>query len=280
MLTVNRFNISQNIILKQNHSKDVFVCREEQNCFNNKAVPLNSIYVSFGVSKQKLFTKLINNIDSGVSVYDPYKQRVYLNDNQSRVIVEGNLKLEKSLNKLIDLVPEYKKTAILPDSRKGRLIFHLLSVSKNIINNEEYKKLSSEDKFILKTASIFHDMEKLGALTKGKNDRCHPFKSAVKTKRILQSLNIDGKSILRIHRLINTHHWAGNLAKGKWDIPFIASLFKEAPEDFNLAILLCEADVKAGNNSKHEDGFENYIKPVVIPEVKRLIKEININSSI
>lgn len=230
------------------------------------------IHFASNINYKKLFENVIGNIENSVKSYDQKTNKIYLSTDNNKVIVEGNKLLERDLNILCEIAPQFKKTIVLPDTHHCKIIEHLLDVTREVVTDKKYLNLTNEQKFIAKVSALFHDMEKL---TGGKRpDSEHPFKSAVKTKLILKSLNIEENKIDSIFNLIRCHHWIGKVKTKKWNVELVANAFNLKPQDFEICKILSTSDVKAGKNKQYINELDTIVFKYYVPEIENLLKKL------
>jgi len=179
---------------------------------------------------------------------------------QENEVVTNDPALNKTMNSVLKAFPEYvnvigKKQH--SDTQLYSVDVHIMKVLKEAMNNPEYEKLSDKDKTVMKMAILFHDIAKI----EDKVDKGHQNVSAVLTKDLIKRINMPVEMKDRIFELVKNHHWLEeynldltrpeNIGKTRATPENIASRFRN-PEDYAIAKIFAEADLKGVNNGFYE----------------------------
>ena len=131
------------------------------------------------------------------------------------------------------------------------------------MSDPEYKTLSEEDRKIINTATLLHDIAKIEGIT----DKRHPHCSAIDAYNIIQRMNLPESENKKIYTLIKNHDWLerynGSVYLGDGNY----RKFTDA-----MAVILAKADMKA---VKENDAFYERFRDVLEHgevEIMQLIK--------
>lgn len=160
---------------------------------------------------------------------------------------------------------------------------HTLKVLQNAMNDPEYQNLTDNEKTILKTVIILHDIAKKGGII----DEEHDLMSTTYADNILKEIPFTQKDETRrrITDLIKSHHWFGNYNSGQTNARIIANRFKRKG-DWNIMKIFAKADLEGVGKSflysvlpsgvntleKFHKYFEERVKPI---EEERLNQNTN-----
>ena len=145
---------------------------------------------------------------------------------------------------IYEILPELKE--IKPEKTTRTLA--------NIIQNPQFNQLSQEDKNILAITTILKDISS------------NPEEASFDAFYILQKLNLPEDKQLKIYELIKTSNWnerlsnatEENVEKIAQDIAFET----RHSNTFELSKILCEANLKASNDTQALEKMKNYAKKI------------------
>ncbi len=177
--------------------------------------------------------------------------------NNNKITVEGNPELSEHLNDIIGLFPEV--LSIIGKEQHQTHSYtvdvHTLKVLQGVMSDPEYRNLSREDKKILNTAVLLHDITK----AEKSIDKKHPKNSAIDSYYLLQKTDFTELEKIKIFILINNHDWLERyngrvyLQDGSFR-PFTDEERAKAVKDiaiahkninlFKMASILAKADLK------------------------------------
>lgn len=205
--------------------------------------------------------------------------------NHNKITVKNNPELSSQLNYIISLFPELN-TIIGKKQHKTHhftVDIHTLKVLQGVMSDPEYKTLSEEDRKIINTATLLHDIAKIEGIT----DKRHPHCSAIDAYNIIQRMNLPESENKKIYTLIKNHDWLerynGSVYLGDGNYrkftdaertcvaKDIASELREG-DMFKMAVILAKADMKA---VKENDAFYERFRDVLEHgevEIMQLIK--------
>lgn len=167
-------------------------------------------------------------------------------------VVNGDKAFEKALNEVLVGLPELRTMIGKPQhaTHAYSLDLHTLKVLQGVTSNPKFAALSKEDKKIISIASLLHDVTK----TEGLRDPLHPMESAFDAYYIIQKMNLREDQQLKVYELIKSHNWLDRLNNPKNTPEVIERIAQDVAFDarhtntFELAKILCEADLKAVRN--------------------------------
>lgn len=173
-------------------------------------------------------------------IYDECVKFLYQNRVQT-----GNRELDKALNTIIKGMPEFINT-IGKKQHKDQdysVDIHSLMVLCGIINNPDYKKLTKEDKLVLKMTALFHDIGKSEFI----KDPEHPFKSYKLVSGFVEKFNFPPNTNDRILKSIKNHQWLQWYNNSAASLDIINNLVNDyaTPNDYTMALIMTRADLAA-----------------------------------
>jgi len=242
--------------------------------------------ISFSAQKSNFpDTALINKFNNTIAEieqnitgvdFDNLKIEKKLENGKTKAILpEKYKKFEDNLNTIIEVIPEFAETIgrkqfknpTYPQySHKSTLDIHILKVLQKFVNDDDYKKLSENDKYLGKIAILAHDVKK----DEGINDRNHPFKSAIVGHTVGAKLNLSVNEKKKIGEIIENHHWSQNISEKKESITDVAFKFKQNGT-WNIAKIFAKVDLKSVSDEIYErlkDTLGNYTE-----EIQKLLNE-------
>lgn len=209
-----------------------------------------------------ILDELDRNNEFENSIYELCYKFLYQNS-----INTGNSELDKELNTIIKMAPEFINTIGKPqhETHDYSLDIHQLLVLANSIKNPDYKKLNGEDKKMLKAACIFHDIAKKEDIV----DRGHQDLSAFYAKSISNKIFKNNELKDRFFELVKNHHWLEeytNYSGSKDEIAKKTAFKFRRPNDFEIAKIMAKSDLMAVSDEFYENHKtaldEHKIKPV------------------
>ena len=190
---------------------------------------------------------------------------------ENKVITKDE-NFNKQLNTIISACPEFIN--IIGKRQHGThnytLDVHSLLVLAYSINNPAYlSKLNSLDRSLLKVATIFHDIMK----QENTVDRGHQNLSSLYSRSILFKIFDSSEILNRIFGLVDNHHWLQEYSESPNKENTAKKLaFKfRMPNDFELAKIMADADLKAVSPSF----YENHKYMLTADELELIQKNIN-----
>jgi len=165
------------------------------------------------------------------------KITVSANPNNQITIPQSPL-LEKSLNSFLETFPNFIEIFKHPQRDVDGLGTHTLKTLKEVLKNDDYKKLNDKNKNIIELASLFHDLGKIDA--KGEK---HPKFSKIRTEKILKNVDMPKEDKETILKIVRHHYWNKIASDTPKKMKKYAKIF--SLEDLNLLKILTESDVKA-----------------------------------
>jgi len=195
---------------------------------------------------------------------------------KNKVRVRGaSEEFNKQVNELFEYLPELK-TMIQKQQHETHaytLDKHVFKVLQGVCTNPKFESLSADDKKILEISSLLHDITK----AEGLRDIAHPIESSFDAYYIIQKLNLPESQQLKIYELIKTHNWLQQLNDPK-NKDMIENIAQDIAFDtrhtntFELAKMLCEADIKA---VKKDSSFFSHHKKTLDEMSKKVDSYIN-----
>lgn len=199
-------------------------------------------------------------------IYDLMYKYMYEN-----TVDTGNKKLDEYLNKIIKAFPEFINT--IGRKQHGTHAYtvdvHSLLVMAYSINNPDYlSKLNDLDKALLKVTAIFHDIAK----QEGVVDKGHQNLSSLYTQSIIHKLIKSPTIQDRLFGLIDNHHWLEEYssAAGKEKTAREIAFKFRRPNDFEVAKIMANADLKAVSESFYEGRKGNLSQENIAPIEKNI----------
>ncbi len=191
------------------------------------------------------------------------KNEVLVEDKEAKEILDG----------IIQGMPEF--TAIIGkqqhETHQYSVDIHTLKVLQSAMKEPAYEKLSDEDKTVLKTVILLHDIAKKGA----QDDSGHAEVSTVYADNILKQMPFTDETRRRITDLIKNHHWFAGYNKGEISADEVA-LNCRRNSDWEIMKIFAKADLTNVNNNLHyivlgirtksmsdfEERFNELIRPI------------------
>jgi hypothetical protein len=198
---------------------------------------------------------------------DYNSEKIALDSSGKKILFPQNLEMERNLNVIAEVFPEFLTTVNKPDTHKSTLSTHLLTSFKNLVEDPDYAKLSDEDKRMADFAVLFHDIAKKAACV----DPAHPENSAVMAGQMMKRFGWSDKDVNRISHLIRNHHWVANLETCQKSIFDVANDFNNL-SDFSIGIVMTKSDIKAGK--AFIDNFnKKYLGSGIISKIQNILEQ-------
>lgn len=195
-------------------------------------------------------------------------------------VVTQNKELNEILNSLIKAIPEYINVIGKQQDLKHHysLDIHMFATLEEVLNNPKYQSLSNKDKFILKFATVLHDIAKPEGIT----DSGHPPVCALYVRDILnkESFKLPKEYKDRIIEMVKNHHWLADYNLKRKSAKQIAARFRRQG-DLKIAQIMTEADIKAiDSNDGYYNMFKNALEDSMQIPVEEALDEINSSGQI
>lgn len=194
-----------------------------------------------------LKTEGLSEVESAINGYI----EKFLSIKNRIVLPEGFEELAPFLNNLCEAIPEFKFAIGTKQHgvQKYNLAEHMLRAFQENMKNPLYQNLGVSDRKILGFATLLHDICKdEGAVTED-----HPTLSSAIVDAIVERIpNLTPMERDRIINLVKNHHWLERLKDDDNNIIEDMVFTFRSGNDFNLAKIFAESDLKAVN-----DGFFN-----------------------
>lgn len=192
----------------------------------------------------------------------------------NKINIPQDKKLEKTLNKILEGLPELK-TLVGKTQHKTQdysLDKHTLKVLQNVVKNPNYESLSDADKRIITIAALLHDIAK----TEGVIDKVHPVESAFDAFYIIQKFNLPEDEQLKLYQLIKTHDWLEKLNNPQENSDKLSkdiAFNMRHSNTFELSKILCEADLKS---VKADESFWTNFQDAFVQKSKNIQNYLDI----
>ena len=168
-------------------------------------------------------------------------QQEITNFTTNNSVSTGEPSVDRILNDIIQGFPEF--TFIVGKQQHGThqysLDIHTLKVLQSAMNDPKYQTLSNEDKIVLKTAILLHDLGKKGGVV----DNGHYSVSATYARSILAKFHFPKRVEARILDVVNNHHWFENYNKENASAEEIIVL-AHTPNDLAIYEIMGKADLR------------------------------------
>lgn len=199
----------------------------------------------------------INNNEDKYDLDDTIKKAIedvrphvkaFTEDNQILPNKTFSPQLVKDLNNIMRAFPELYTIIGTKqhDTHSYTVDMHTLNVLQTIMKNPRYKYLPENDRRILQTATLFHDLTKI----EGEIDKTHPAYSAYDAYQITKKLNMPESQHLQIYQLIKNHDF---LEKYNGKVWLGDNKYRELTQAEKTEIAKNYAfELKYGNNLKME----------------------------
>ena len=196
------------------------------------------LYISKGEGLSKIEVSLNKEINK------------FLNQNEI-ILPQGFEEFQSAIKQICEVFPEFKFAigSIQHMTHSKDLANHILMVFQENMKNPLYKTLSFEDKRILGIATLLHDINKVEKVV----DEMHPLISSQTVNSIVNRMGgLTNAEKNRIINFVENHHWLVKIKSGtefEHDVvDELAYTFRKG-NDFTLAKIFAESDLKAVNNS-------------------------------
>ena len=194
-------------------------------------------------------------------------------------ITSGNAEIDACLNKIFELVPEFRTMLEKPQhgTHKFDVLQHSLKVMQKITQNPEFEKLPDSDKSIMLLSGMMHDISK----TEGHVDGYHAQTSGEDIYFLADRMGLSETDAQKLYTLCNNHNWLEYVnANGVSTQDLyarqveVAQLFADG-NMFEMAKMLTMADLKSVKGDDSFFGkFEGTYKQKV-ENIEEMIKLIN-----
>ena len=197
-------------------------------------------------------------------------------------IITGNSELDEALNSLIQGMPEFINIIgkQQQETQEFPVDIHILTSLKEAMCNQNYKKLSDQDKFCLKFATILQDI----ASQDGVLDNDYTDLSAIYARKILDkdTYSFPKEVKDRIFEIIKNQDWEQSTYHNK-----TATLFRKA-SDIDIAKTMKSKTLNANNLTEIENILDDInssgqlvftskiIKKNLVPKVQHNGKEYSV----
>ncbi|MCQ2788808.1 MAG: hypothetical protein MJ229_00370 [bacterium] len=224
---------------------------------------LDKLEISLTENKQG-YNGIINIFDNPINETEKQISKLAENFVLKNKVQTGNGELDNTLNSLISGMPEFVNVIGKQQhaSHDFSVDIHILSVLKNVLKDENFKKLPVQKQFELKTAILMHDIAK----TEGTVDKSHQINSALYSTNILSRYSIPRSTKDNIYELIKEHHWLEELNNHE-DLQLIAAKIR-TKENYEALKVMTKADLKSCSNS-----INNSYKHLLDDENQKFLKE-------
>lgn len=285
--------LAKSVFLKDNEL--LFSSNIKFNSIENFLIFLNNL-PDINFKNGKTTYSLINSIDNISGVFDNFELIVNLFKRKFLFPIIEILHISETLEKILK---PFEKVMFLPqfdgfhkhpvDIHSIYTIKELELDIKNVFLKDLYKSLSESEHFILKVASLFHD------IGKGRIEE-HSRVGAKVVKTFLKNSNLEDELIDRITTLIRHHTLMTHSSYHEdiYDEKVIFSFTSKIKDEINLKLLylLTFADVKSVNSNSYNSYNQNLLhsfylnalgsfgnKEMLKESEKRDKKEITIKNS-
>ncbi len=199
-------------------------------------------------------------------------------------VITGDAKVDELLTSLVQGFPEFTLSIGKAQhaTHSYSVDIHTLKVLQNALNDPAYKELNNQDKTILKSAILLHDLGKKGGII----DTGHQNLSADYAYSILQKYSFPKNIKARIVDIVENHHWFEGYNKGSLTSEDIA-VYSRRPNDFKIFTILSKADLESVNNdfylkvsgTKNKAEFDKFISDKtknIQADLKRIYSRSNL----
>ncbi len=205
------------------------------------------------------YTKVTNNPENYLitkNIENCIKNFIVYNE----VCITGNKTIDGTFNQLLKAIPELYTLVEKPQNEWHHFdtFVHTLRVMQEVAKNERFKKLSPQDKKILFTAAILHDLTKKEYVV----DKGHSLTGAYDAYQISKRLGMSPTDRSKLFAIIRNHEWLKYYNKeGVSELQKIeraktvAFTLREG-NAFDLVSILSEADLKG--MQKSYEAYEVY----------------------
>lgn len=202
----------------------------------------------------------------------------YTENNPVTINCRGNAdetnvnRLNKVFNDVISALPEIRTTIEKAQHKTHSydLAMHSFNVLKEVVNDENFKKLNESDKKVMILASLLHDITK----AEGVIDKTHEKESAFDAFFITEKLNLTQSEKSKLYDLIANHEWFEHVNKKSLNdnersiVAEDMAFALRTSNTFELAQIFTKADLKSVT-------ADNWFYSLYINDMPECIKLIN-----
>lgn len=174
----------------------------------------------------------------------------FLSAENKVVLPQGFEELAPFMDDLCKAIPEFKFTigAMQHKTQNYKLAEHMLKAFQENMKNPLYKELGASDRRILGISTLLHDINKIERIVTPN----HALPSSQTVNAIVERMTyLTPMEKDRIINLVKNHHWLEKISDDPKIIEEMITTFRSG-NDFKLAKIFAESDLKAVNNSFFE----------------------------